>query len=968
MVMRLLALLPLFYLIFAGSFSFVQPLCHDDESFALLQFKESFIINQSASHAPSAYPKVSLWRLENGDCCTWDGVRCNENTGYVISLDLSSSCLYGSIDSNASLFRLLHLQRLNLADNHFNHSQIPLGLWQLSKLTYLNLSESALSGQIPSALLQLSELVSLDLSSNPLSLQSPGLRGLAEKLTNLEQLHLVGDNITSTVPNSFANLTSLTSLLLEDCGLHGEFPSGIFQLSNLRLLDLGSNPDFSGRIPEFNRSFPLEYLSVKSTSFSGELPNSIDNLKSLSTFDVGFCHFSGSVPPSLGNLTELIELHLTFNNFKPWTLSWLHKQTKLIILDVAKTNLYGNIPFSLVNLTQVRFLQLWSNKLTGPFPSWLANLTHLTDLALGANELHGPIPTSISNLVNLQSLTLHSNHLSGTVEFDLFYNLKNLTDLELSVNNLSLLVRPNTTTPREKFKVLGLSFCGLSDFPDFLRSEDELEYLVLSQNKIHGQIPKWMWSLSKDTLQCLEMSNNFLTGFEQAPDFPPWTNLRVLDLSRKELQGSLPVPPPSIYVYYIANNMFSGEISPMICNLSLLSILKMSYNNLSGFLPGCLGNLNDLLILSLQGNNFHGSIPQMFMRGSKLRMINLNQNQLLGPMPRSLLNCTELEILDLGKNYINDTFPSWLGILPELRVLILRSNGFHGVIGEPLSNFEFPKLQILDFSNNSFKGKLPSKYFQNWQAMRIIDVDRLKYMHAIPGFQIPGRIWSARYDYQMSLTNKGIETKYWKIQDFLVAIDLSSNRFDGEIPEVVGNLKGLHMLNFSNNVLVGSIPSSLANLTNLESLDLSLNKLSGEIPSQLAELNFLAFLNVSHNRLTGRIPQGKQIVTFESSSFDENGGLCGSPSSKKCGHVGNSSLPPSTFEEKQISKSSIEFGWKVVVVGYGCGLIVGVLIGQIVISRKIDWFINTFAIDQPTRRLVNWKGRRNYIQFSKIFL
>nr|XP_023918679.1 receptor-like protein 9DC3 [Quercus suber] len=718
MVMRFLALLPLLYLVFAGSFSFVQPLCHDDESFALLQFKESFIINQSASHAPSAYPKVSLWRLENDNCCTWDGVRCNEKTGYVISLDLSSSCLYGSIDSNASFFRLLHLQRINLADNHL----------------------------ITLKSLLLSELVLLDISSNPLSLQSPGLRGLAEKLTNLEQLHLVGVNISSTVPNSFTNLTSLTSLLLEDCGLH--------------------------------------------------------------------------VPPSLGNVTELIELHLKFNNFKPWTLSWLHKQTKLIILDVAKTNLYGNIPFSLVNLTQVRFLQLWSNKLTDPFPSWLANLTHLTDLALGANELHGPIPTSISNLVNLQSLTLHSNHLSGTVEFDLFYNLKNLTDLELSVNNLSLLVRPNTTTSREKFKVLGLGFSGLSDFPDFLQSEDELEYLVLSQNKIHGQIPKWMWSLSKDTLHCLEMSNNFLTGFEQAPDFPPWTNLRVLDLSRNELQGSLPVPPPSIYVYYIANNMFSGEISPMIWN------------------------------------NFHGSIPQMFMRGSKLRMINLNQNHLQGPLPRSLLNCTKLEILDLGKNYINDTFPSWFGILPELRVLILRSNGFHGVIGEPLSNFEFPKLQILDFSNNSFKG-----------------------------FQIPGRIWSARYDYQMSLTNKGIETKYWKIQDFLVAIDLSSNRFEGEIPEVVGNLKGLHMLNLCNNVLVGSIPSSLANFTNLESLNLYLNKLSGEIPPQLAELNFLAFLNVSHNRLTGHIPQGKQIVTFENSSFDENAGLCGSPLSKKCDHV-----------------------------------------------------------------------------------
>ena len=134
MLMRLLYILSLFHLI--HSFPFKQPLCHDDESSALLHFKESFIINKSASSDPDAYPRVSSWRLEgeNSDCCSWDGVDCDEDAGHVIGLDLSSSCLYGSINSNSTLFRLAHLQSLNLADNHFNYSQIPSQVGNLSRL------------------------------------------------------------------------------------------------------------------------------------------------------------------------------------------------------------------------------------------------------------------------------------------------------------------------------------------------------------------------------------------------------------------------------------------------------------------------------------------------------------------------------------------------------------------------------------------------------------------------------------------------------------------------------------------------------------------------------------------------------------------------------------------------------------------------------------------------------------------
>ena len=946
--MRFLFLLSLFSLISAGSFSSVQSPCHDDERFALLQFKESIIINQSAADDPSAYSKVSSWMTLSSDCCTWDGVQCDENTGRVTSLDLSSSYLYGSINSSSSLFQLVHLHRLNLASNDFNHSQIPAGVRRLSRLTYLNLSNSAFSGQIPSEILQLSKLVSLDLALNPLKLHKPNLESIAEKLINLQELVLNEVDISSTLPSTLTNLTSLKAIYLRNCGLHGEFPTGIFQLTNLKSLSVHLNSNLTGHVPEFNRSIPLEDLRLAGTGFSGMLPDSIGNLKSLHFFDVGGCNFSGPMPFSFGNLTELTFLDLSNNNFNRGTLSWVGKQTKLAFLNLYETNLYGDIPFSLGNLTHLKTLSLSSNELTGPIPSWLANLTQLTQLWLQKNKLHGPIPTSVFKLRNLQILDLCLNGLSGTVEFGLFRELSSLFYLQLSDNNLSLLIDPSTNiSTLQKFKVLGLASCHLSEFPEILRNQDQLQVLLLSRNKIHGQIPKWISNLSKDTLVSLDMSENFLTGFDQTPNSLPWTSLLVLYLSNNKLQGPLPIPPPSTVYYKVHSNMLSGEITQLICNLSFLSYLDLSYNNLSGYLPQCLGNLSNLSILNLQHNNFHGHIPQMFIEGCQLSMINLNQNHFQGALPRSLANCTMLEMLDIGNNHISDVFPSWLGTLPELGVLILRSNGFHGAIGKPETNSTFPKLHVIDLSNNYITGKLPYEYFQIWKGMQSYDAGGLTYMQARVKIHIPSCGWLYTYTYQMTLTNKGIKTEYWKIQDYFVAIDLSGNRFEGEIPKIVGNLKALRMLNLSNNVLTGSIPSSLVNLKNLESLDLSQNMLVGEIPSQLVELTFLAFLNLSHNRLTGIIPQGKQFLTFENSSFNGNVGLCGSPLSKRCANLKDPPPPPSIFVENQDAVSLFEFDWKVVVMGYGCGFIFGVFGGKIIIKKKNYWFMKTFAIGHP---------------------
>ncbi|XP_060672739.1 receptor-like protein 6 [Ziziphus jujuba] len=156
---------------------FVQPLCHNDDSIALLEFKNSFIIDKLLLEILLHIPEFNPGE-ENRDCCSWDSVACDTDTGCVVALDLSSSFLHGSINSTSTFFNLSQLQRLNLAYNDFDFFQIPSAMGHLSRLTYLNLSHSSFYGQVPFEISRLSNLSFLALSYNDLELKSPNLSSL----------------------------------------------------------------------------------------------------------------------------------------------------------------------------------------------------------------------------------------------------------------------------------------------------------------------------------------------------------------------------------------------------------------------------------------------------------------------------------------------------------------------------------------------------------------------------------------------------------------------------------------------------------------------------------------------------------------------------------------------------------------------------------------------------------------------
>ena len=266
----------------------------------------------------NSYPKTASWK-EDKDCCTWDGVVCDQTTRHVVGLDLSCSWLRGPIHSNNTLFFLPHLRTLNLAGNCFNYSSISSEFGNFKTLIHLNLSYSCFSGKIPYKISHLSSLLSLDLSYNyGLLIETPEWKRVIHNLTQLRELLLDDTNMSSIRPNSLMNLSSsFTTLSLHNCSLQGKLKNNILCLPGIQTLDLGGNDNLDlGSLPKCNWSnSSLKFLDLSKTSFSGELPDSIGNLKSLKHLNLRFCNFTGSIPTSLGNLTKLTYLDMSFNSF-----------------------------------------------------------------------------------------------------------------------------------------------------------------------------------------------------------------------------------------------------------------------------------------------------------------------------------------------------------------------------------------------------------------------------------------------------------------------------------------------------------------------------------------------------------------------------------------------------------------------------------------------------------------------------
>ncbi|KAL9237809.1 hypothetical protein vseg_012313 [Gypsophila vaccaria] len=833
--------------------------CKIDEQQSLLKFK------QSVTKDPMN--RLSSW-VDNDDCCLWQGVRCDADTGHVIELDLRNLPLYrldyhvvncsskslAALTSpvlDSALLGLTELARLDLIWNDFNGSQIPGFIGSFRQLRYLNLSEAGFSGQIPPEVGHLSNLVLLDLSSSywcgtvQYNTTSSTSLSWASNLAKLQTLDMDGVDLSQALNAMpvLSRLESLTMLSLSDCGLL------YTRMSNLHILN--SSTSFFGA---------LEHLDLSDNGFEGRLtPSLIRNMSSLVSISLGGNNFNGSFPPWLTTLPRLESLDLSDNSFSDihGTSVWgiMGNPCSFKHLDLGDNQIEGQIlepstNFSKCDTYNLEYLNLRNNKFRGTLPTFLGQLKKMKHLDLSGNEFHGIIPPSLAGLSALTYLALSYNQLTGSVQ-DFLGNFTEIEFLDLSSLTLQGTVS-STIADFSKLTVLYLSCDNLNLDPIFdWHPRFQLESFSMPSCGRSIAIPPWLKNQTR--LESLDLSNNSMTG-----EFPNWlwnmTRLGYLDL---------------------AYNHFSGPITNLSPNLVLLDL---SNNFLRGPLPQHHINGYQLKGLDLHNNKFSGSIPSWLGHLKVINFIDLSTNQLSGKVfeennGSSLLMSPTLELIDFSENELSGKimFDSRVQYWDtNMYALVLHRNRLHGQIPSQLCSLT--ALNILDLSENQVEGSIPPCF----GSFKLGEINLL---------------W----------TIETIRETVKALKETLIGggtlntapiIDLSSNSLTGEIPEELTNLTKLMALNLSYNHLTGGIPERIGNMGSLESLDLSNNRLSGMIPQSLADMKWIEYLNLSNNNLQGKIPTGNQLQTLpDPSIYNGNQGLCGFPL-PKC-----SVTPHATSEE-----------------------------------------------------------------------
>ncbi|CAN4085641.1 unnamed protein product [Withania somnifera] len=237
---------------------------------------------------------------------------------------------------------------------------------------------------------------------------------------------------------------------------------------------------------------------------------------------------------------------------------------------------------------------------------------------------------------------------------------------------------------------------------------------------------------------------------------------------------------------------------------------------------------------------------------------------LAGRIPAAFAYWTILSTIDLSENMFSGSIPAEFGKLQNLVRLSISSNRLTGQI--PLQLSYSGKLAELDLSNNNLSGRIPKEITSSSVLTNLL----------LQGNKLSGALPDT-----------------FSSSQYLVKMQLGNNLLEGPIPCSLSKLRQPNLaLNLSINKFSGQIPRCLSNLDNLEILDISSNNFSGAIPSEMDTMRSLSFLNISFNNLSGKIPiSWEKLLSKYPGSAQGNPGLCLSDTeSSNCKHVKKSQV------------------------------------------------------------------------------
>ncbi|CAL4989198.1 unnamed protein product [Urochloa decumbens] len=508
---------------------------------------------------------------------------------------------------------------LDLSDNKIG-GNLPNWPPPLKSLSYLNLYGNSITGPLPLWIGWLNNLTVLNLASNRLvgEIYEEHLEGLK----NLQVLRLSDNSLSLMVRSNWNPSFKLEVVSLRSCRIGPAFPAWIRWQRSIDILDI-SNATIDGSVPGWFWAVfsTASFLDMSKNLLSGTLPINLETLAA-SMIDLSSNRFTGPVPRC------------------PRDIQYF---------DLSKNNLSGTLP-DFEALPGIQTFALYNNSISGSIPSSLCLVQSLYILDLSGNMLSGEVPTCkghSSPFQNLAALNLNSNNLSGVFPSALQMS-RDLVFLDLAYNRFS------GSLPAwlgDKLPSLALLRLRSNDFsgniPIQLAMIQGLQYIDLACNSFSGQIPESIWNLSAmansdvDSFSLEVLEGGLAITEPNSLDYPGTYNdmisftetMSVLTLLTKGQQLEF-----SEGIQYMVNidlscNNLTGEIPQGITALVALKSLNFSWNHLSGRIPNDIGGLKELESFDLSHNELSGEIPSSISALTSLASFNLSYNNLSGRIP-----------------------------------------------------------------------------------------------------------------------------------------------------------------------------------------------------------------------------------------------------------------------------------------------------------------------------------------------
>jgi serine/threonine protein kinase/Leucine-rich repeat (LRR) protein len=469
----------------------------------------------------------------------------------------------------------------------------------------------------------------------------------------------------------------------------------------------------------------------------------------------------------------------------------------------------------------ISVLSLASCGLTSTIPSYLADFVYLQRLVLYDNSMTGTIPTQLGSSTAIQEIYLNDNELTGTIPHGMF--------LYASTVNL----------------------------------ED---------NRLTGSVPE----AYGDNLESLFLNVNYLTG--KFPTTLAQASLQVVDLS---------------------HNQLSGKIPESTCEKSFFSLM-LGLNNL-GCYPSCLrAGISDVTVhYSRCPSGVDVALCDLessFGVSTYLESITTPGTPFVYETAHPLLYIWEQKMVYYPNTDAVKVSVSF-GCLSQLAVCLVRIYD-----GDGNSLFDATTLDTTTIPGCGAEPPLVWEHttsiviiYSNWEPMETYGFSvTITPHHSVTGWNCSNSYHASSYDDYTtedlvagSFAYAGNFCNWYGVTCeagvSLSSLSLSAVGLVGTLPETIGLLGTIAVLNLGYNSISGTIPASIGQLTTLTELHLPSNDLRGAVPSTMANLSStLQVMDLSSNLLTGTVPvwldsfQALELVDLSTNRFHGkvSAGLC----------------------------------------------------------------------------------------------